>query len=207
MLMLALVFLFLFPVYRLITIIHRRGKAIDIKARNRRNVRTLAVLGSGGHTTEMIRIINSLDECFAPLCLVQADTDRHSGAMAREKIKDKHFSLYKVPRAREVKQPWTTTVLTTVKAVVQSIPIVFDIRPDLLLLNGPGTCIPVVIAAILLQLATSHDVKIVFIESFCRVDKLSMTGQLLYYSVADLTLVQWSQLCRSYPRAKYRGKF
>ena len=100
MLMLALVFLFLFPVYRLITIIHRRGKAIDIKARNRRNVRTLAVLGSGGHTTEMIRIINSLDECFAPLCLVQADTDRHSGAMAREKIKDKHFSLYKVPRAR-----------------------------------------------------------------------------------------------------------
>merc|ERR1712242_16322 len=206
--MLALIFLFLFPVYRLLTIVYRRGRAVDIKAkRGTQNVRVVAVLGSGGHTTEMIRIINSLDDCFSPLCLVQADTDKHSGPMAREKIKDKHFRLYKVPRAREVKQSWATSVLSTLKAVIHSIPIVFDLRPDLLLLNGPGTCIPIVIAAIILQLATSHDVKIVFIESFCRVDKLSMTGQMLYHTVADLTLVQWPQLLVNYPRAKYRGKF
>ena len=101
MIMIALIFLFLFPVYRLLTIVYRRGRAIDIKAkRGTQNVRVVAVLGSGGHTTEMIRIINSLDDCFSPLCLVQADTDKHSGPMAREKIKDKHFRLYKVPRAR-----------------------------------------------------------------------------------------------------------
>ena len=103
MIMLALIFLFLFPVYRLVTILYRRGRPVDLKAkRGSKNVRTVAVLGSGGHTTEMIRIINSLDDCFSPLCLVQADTDKHSGSMAREKIKEKSFKLFKVPRARSV---------------------------------------------------------------------------------------------------------
>ena len=46
------------------------------------------------------------------------------------------------------------------KAILYAIPIIYEDRPDLLLLNGPGTCIPIVIAALLLQLTTSHDVKI-----------------------------------------------
>ena len=47
----------------------------------------------------------------------------------------------------------------------------------------------------------------VFIESFCRVERLSMTGKILYHTIADLTLVQWPQLLQTYPRAKYKGKF
>ena len=53
--------LFLFPIYRAIQIFYRRGRAIDIRARRGvSHVRVCAVLGSGGHTTEMIRII----KCF-----------------------------------------------------------------------------------------------------------------------------------------------
>jgi beta-1,4-N-acetylglucosaminyltransferase len=234
MLILALIFLFIFPCFRLIKIIFRRGLPVNLAqirhasqtgshnrtmgvpevhvSNNRKNkpevnVRVCAVLGSGGHTTEMIRIVKCLDDCFTPLCLVQADTDRHSTKMAQENLKEKKYSINLIPRAREVKQSWWTTLLSTSKAIVASIPIIFDYRPDLLLLNGPGTCIPIVIAAILLQLTTNHDVKIVFIESFCRVESLSLTGKLLYHTVADVTLVQWPQLLQSYPRVKYRGKF
>ena len=62
--------------------------------------------------------------------------------------------------SREVKQSWLSTVFSTLKAILYAIPIIYEDRPDLLLLNGPGTCIPIVIAALLLQLTTSHDVKI-----------------------------------------------
>merc|ERR1712062_328495 len=214
MLILALTFLFIFPCYRLIKLILRRGRSVDLAAirhgtgnKSDVKVRVCAVLGSGGHTTEMIRIVQCLDDCFTPLFLIQADTDRHSAKVAQEKLKNKKYSINLIPRAREVKQSWWTTVLSTMKAILVSIPIIFDVRPDLLLLNGPGTCIPIVIASILLQVTTNHDVKIVFIESFCRVESLSLTGKLLYHSVADITLVQWPQLLQHYPRAKYRGKF
>lgn len=208
MLLIAGIFLFLFPIYRMIQIFIRRGRSIDIYARRGvRNVRVCAVLGSGGHTTEMVRIIKCLDDCFTPLCLVQADTDKHSAKMAQEHLTNKQYSLKLIPRAREVKQSWSSTIFSTLKAILYAIPIIYEDRPDLLLLNGPGTCIPIVIAALLLQLTTSHDVKIVFIESFCRVERLSMTGKILYHTIADLTLVQWPQLLQTYPRAKYKGKF
>lgn len=168
-------------------------------------MRVLAVLGSGGHTTEMLRIVKILDDEFMPLSFVYAETDKHSLDQVKEVI-EKPYSIRTIPRAREVKQSWKSTVLSTLRAIFHAIPIMFDLRPDLLLLNGPGTCIPLVIAAFVLQLTTNHDVKIVFIESFCRVERLSMTGRLLY-PISDIFFVQWPELLASYPRAIYRGKF
>lgn len=50
------------------------------------------------------------------------------------------------------------------------------------------------------------DPDIVFVESFCRVQKLSLTGRLLYY-IADKFIVQWTQLLVKNPRAEYLGDF
>ena len=61
---------------------------------------------------------------------------------------------------REVKQSWLSTVVSTARAIFHAIPIVFDVRPDLLLVNGPGTCIPIILASLLLQITTNHDVKL-----------------------------------------------
>ena len=79
--------------------------------------------------------------------------------------------------------------------------LVLQEKPSLLLVNGPGTCIPVAFC-------------VVFIESFCRVQKcelwkgfmcrLSVSGYLLYY-VADSFLVQWPQLQKKYSRSVYLG--
>lgn len=98
--------------------------------------------------------------------------------MAKQKI-IKPYKLQVIPRAREVKQTWSSTLLSTAKAIFASIPVVFDDRPDLLLLNGPGTCIPIVIASFCLQLFTNHDVKLgmcvsvflalTWLSSLCRV--------------------------------------
>ncbi len=168
--------LVLFPFYRLVKIlIFQRGKPCTVAQRRGGSVRVMAVLGSGGHTTEMLRILSVLgtlkliarkkrlqlssDNEFGPITVVVAETDRQSTFMAKQKL-IKPYKLQVIPRAREVKQSWSSTILSTAKAIFSSIPVVFDDRPDLLLLNGPGTCIPIVIASFCLQLFTNHDVKL-----------------------------------------------
>lgn len=46
--------------------------------------------------------------------------------------------------------------------------------------------------------------KIIFIESFARVDNPSLTGKLVY-KFADLFIVQWEELLSYYPKAVYTG--
>jgi beta-1,4-N-acetylglucosaminyltransferase len=54
------------------------------------------------------------------------------------------------------------------------------------------------------QILGIKHIHIVYVESFARVQTLSLTGKLLYY-VVDSFLVQWSELVVKYPRAVYNG--
>ena len=67
-----------------------------------------------------------------------------------------------------------------------------------------GTCVAICYAAFLLRFLGLSDSHIVFVESVCRVQKLSLTGRLLY-PIADKFLVQWPQLLQKCPRAEYLG--
>ena len=50
-----------------------------------------------------------------------------------------------------------------------------------------------------------RDVKMVYVESICRVEGLSLSGKLLYY-LADHVVVQWPELQRKYPRTTFLGR-
>jgi len=110
-----------------------------------------------------------------------------------------------LPRSREVGQSWITSAAMTAYASFYAIGYVFYYRPRLLLLNGPGTCVPVALAAWLARLLGVADTGIVFVESAARVGQLSMTGKILYYSVADRVLVQWKGLTKIYRTTEYCG--
>lgn len=72
-------------------------------------------------------------------------------------------------------------------------------RPTAVVSTGAEIAIPAFLLGKMLGL------KLVFVESLCRVSKPSGTGFLLY-PLADLFLVQWSQLARRYGRrAEYAG--
>lgn len=76
--------------------------------------------------------------------------------------------------------------------------------PLILLSFYTGTCVPICFAAFSLRLLGLCDPTIVFAESFCRVETLSLTGKLLY-PIADKFLVLWPQLAEKHPRAEYAG--
>lgn len=73
------------------------------------------------------------------------------------------------------------------------------------LCNGPGTCVPLCITGLLLRILGIKKVGIVYVESICRVQTLSLSGRILYL-VSDYFFVQWSSLRDKYPKAIFLGR-
>ena len=120
--------------------------------------RTLVVLGSGGHTSEMLHMVSQLDSAlYDPIVYVVADTDHTSiqrlRANATLSASKNATIIHKIPRSREVGQSFTSSFVTTIYALVHSIVLTIQIRPELVLCNGPGTCVPIVLGAWLIRMA------------------------------------------------------
>mmetsp|Transcript_31693 Transcript_31693/g.48595 ORF Transcript_31693/g.48595 Transcript_31693/m.48595 type:complete len:256 (+) Transcript_31693:43-810(+) len=212
---LALVVLFLRIIFMAVVICSRRRKHPSTRQRgNRRRdgtMKTLVVLGSGGHTTEMLQLLKTLDtqERYTPLIFVVATTDDTSEkrikafSTAGNDDDDSKSTLqpdmiYKIPRSREVGQSYLTSIVTTLYSFPCAFYIVGQVRPNLLLCNGPGTCLPIAIATFVYRMLGIVEGNIVFVESFCRVCSLSLTGKLLY-PIADMFVVHWDELHQRYP--------
>jgi len=71
-------------------------------------------------------------------------------------------------------------------------------RPDVIISCGAGPAVPFAVVAKMIGM------KIVFIETFCAVDKPTLTGRLLY-PFADLFIYQWETLATAYPKGVYGG--
>lgn len=71
-------------------------------------------------------------------------------------------------------------------------------KPDVIITTGALVAFPFCF------IAKRMRIKVVYIESFARVNNSSLTGKLVY-PFADLFLVQWEPLLKIYPKAKYVG--
>ena len=113
-----------------------------------------------------------------------------------------------IPRSREVGQPYLTSVWTTLVALAACMRLVWRVRPDLLLVNGPGTCLPLVAAAVAARRVGRSKTRVAYVESIARTEALSLTGRLLFgLRLADLFFVQWEGLAAKLgPRAMYAGR-
>lgn len=237
-------------------------------------IKTLVVLGSGGHTTEMLKLSQSLQsKHYKPIIYVVADSDVLSRAKlenlfmrTEEKGQTKNvpsdekktnddsadvelvdgtntvqsrYNLRKrttsnsfhvngkhsdppkspdippppmhkliiesIPRSRDVGQSYFTSIFTTLRATAYSFIVVLRHRPDLILVNGPGSCVPICVSGLVLRILGACNGRITFVESLCRVKTLSLSGKLLYW-ITDDFLVQWPELKEKYPKSQYLGR-
>lgn len=212
----ALTALVLLILIRFLYVVHRSGKLLHGKSQ--RSYSTLIVLGSGGHTAEMLNLLSVLQkDRFAPRFYIAAATDNMSLQKARlmeDSLIDvagvkvgktaKYLQIY---RSREVGQSYVTSVWTTLVATTHALYLMIQLRPEVILCNGPGTCIPLCAIAFLFKVLGIRWSSIFYMESIARVKRLSLSGLLLYkLRVADQFFVQWPQLQRKYPRAEYVGR-
>lgn len=103
---------------------------------------------------------------------------------------------------KQVGQGSISSIVSSARALLASIALMYQEKPSLLLCNGPGTCVPVCVAAKLL--IPVMKCRVVFIESIARVESLSLSGKLLLYlRLADAVCVQWQKLTMQHPGVIY----
>lgn len=85
-----------------------------------------------------------------------------------------------------------------IKSFFQSFYILRKEKPDIILSTGALSTFPICLLGKLMRK------KVIYIESFARVDTASLTGKLMY-KIADLFIVQWEELLEIFPKAMYGG--
>ncbi|MCX8182327.1 MAG: UDP-N-acetylglucosamine transferase subunit ALG14 [Candidatus Methanomethyliaceae archaeon] len=156
-------------------------------------MKILAVLGSGGHTAQIIKLIELLGDQFDYQYMVGFG-DVLSVSRIRRKGK-----VYFVHRARDHGDDLLTTAFKVMRLFFESLFVIISAKPDAVISAGPGLAVPISI------LGKIFGKKVIFLESWSRVYRGSTAGRILYH-FADLFFVQWSELKRVYPRAIYAGR-
>ncbi|CAI4055403.1 N-acetylglucosaminyldiphosphodolichol N-acetylglucosaminyltransferase anchoring subunit ALG14 SKDI_02G1760 [Saccharomyces kudriavzevii IFO 1802] len=184
---------------------------------SKKPLKIFVFLGSGGHTGEMLRLLQNYNDLLLDKSTVYVG---YSDQASKQKFARlmKNFGhckvqYYEFMKAREVKATLLQSVKSIIGTLVQSFVHVIQIRfamcgsPHLFLLNGPGTCCIIsfwlkLIELIVLFLDSSH---IVYVESLARINTPSLTGKILYWMV-DEFIVQWQELRDNcLPRSKWFG--
>ena len=156
-------------------------------------MKLLIVLGSGGHTKEMLRLVDLLGSGYEYSYLVCADDE-----LSVQKI-GTPGSVHRMIRPRLLNIGLLTIALRTLWAAGQAFRALWHTRPHAIISAGPGIAVPACI------LAKCLGIKVIYIETGSRVFALSMSGKILYH-FADLFFVQWEELLSLHPKAIYAGR-
>lgn len=82
--------------------------------------------------------------------------------------------------------------------ILKSLIIFFKEKPDIVISTGVLATIPMCVIAKIFRK------KLIYIESFAKINSPTLTGKLLY-KYADEFYIQWEELVKFYPSAIYKG--
>lgn len=153
----------------------------------------LYILGSGGHTAQMIELSKQLGNNINYFYLIQKDDNISS---SKTIYSGKKIFVF---RCRKIKDSKLKSFFKTVALFFKAISILKKNKIDVIISAGPGIAIPFCFAGKLLKK------KIIFIESWSRINTRSISGRLIY-PIADLFFVQWKENLKNYPKAKFCGR-
>ena len=194
------------------TNVDRKDRSLKELQGNIEGKRIMIFLGSGGHTAEMMRILEGANLSNLERTWVASSGDSSSLLKCKKYEEESHsLSKYKanyvtIDRARSVGQSSLLSITSTAKSTISIIEALYPFTklPSVLLLDGPGTCVPLAYVVILLKFLGFCKTKIIYIESLARVAQLSWSGKLTL-PIADRFIVQWEQLSYKHKRAEYYG--
>lgn len=156
--------------------------------------KVLVALGMGGHTSQILRLVDGMDNKHE-LCYLICTDDKTSKAKIR-----KPGPIYYMKNPRDMKDKFLGKVaLKMVPATLDVIKVLRHSKPDVVLCSGPSMAIP------LFWIAKLFRIKTVFLESWVRVHNKSQAGKFVY-PITDLFFIQWKSMIHQYPKAKYKGR-
>ena len=167
---------------------------------------TAFLLGSGGHTGELCQLIaNFRVEDVERGHVITTQGDKSSSGFFRDtlqsqKAKDyesimEKTTFYVVSRTNQVKQSYLTAVFTGLRSLASVLCLVMGslLNATHFVCNGPGTCLPFIVVFRVLRVLGVCKTMVILVESWCRVERLSLTGKLAR-PLVDHMVVHWPEL-------------
>ncbi|KAI1807769.1 glycosyltransferase family 1 protein [Daldinia bambusicola] len=191
------------------------------------------VCGSGGHTAELVKMVERSIKSEGPnshrrWAIGYGDEVSYNKVMNFERHLHARFNAYNLHagtfdirffrRGRAVHQSWWTTIFSVGQCASDAYDILNDRPPNnrgipkgtypgVVVTDGPGTGFVFMLIAYLMKFfgfAPVDSLKCVFVESWARVNSLSFSGKLVeYFQLSDLFIVQHTPLHQRYPRQTY----
>ena len=167
------------------------------KNANNDNKKILVILGEGGHTFHMVRLVEMLGDKYTYDYMI----------LKRDKISQnmitKEGKIFKVTLPRKLKSGIIMALYQNVRCFVETLRILIKSKPYVILSGGGGGGITL-LAFLLGKLIGK---KTIFLEDMCRVYSKSMSGKIIEkFNLADLFFVQWGSMKKLYPNAIYVGR-
>lgn len=153
----------------------------------------LIVLGEGGHSKEMLALVDLLGPAHEYAYALTKEDTLSAGKISLDGPR------YRVIRPRSKDDPAWVATLKLALCFWQTLAVVWRAQPEAVLSSGPAVAIPFAFWARVLGKA------VIFVETGSRVHRLSLTGRLMR-RLADLYFVQWPELRAVYPKAIYAGR-
>lgn len=156
--------------------------------------KVLVVLGMGGHTSQILRLVKSLGDSYQYEYIIGHDDQT---SVKKIPFPGKVYKMYN-PRLMTDKS-LVKVFFNMFPATIDAYKILNKAKPHTIISAGPALTIP------LFWLAKLKRIKTIFIESWVRVHHGSQTGRFVY-PVTDRFLVQWETMKKRYPKAIYAGR-
>ena len=152
----------------------------------------LFVLGGGGHTRQLLPLVESLKEKYSLEFVIRKD-----GKPGKNKLEGR---IFRISNPRPMDNPRKIkTIYRLIPYTLEAIRILGQSRAEAIIICGPAISIPL---AFLGKLFFRK--KIIFIESWSRVKSKSLSGKLIW-RFSDKVFVQWEEN-RCYKNAIYAGR-
>lgn len=136
---------------------------------------------------------------FEQLMMLKPLMEKYDSFILTEKTKyaskNSDIPVFFVP---QVNRHEKTMVFNLLKNIFLSIKIFAKEKPDVVICTGVLAIIPMCLIAKLCRK------KLIYIESFAKINSPTLTGKLMY-KFADKFYVQWESMLKCYPKAIYKG--
>jgi UDP-N-acetylglucosamine:LPS N-acetylglucosamine transferase len=155
-------------------------------------MKVLVILGDGGHTAEILKLLDLLGPHYEYTYMISVEDLISENKIVWE------GPVYRTPLPLG-KYKTSRTLSRVIKASLAQLKILLKVRPQAILTSGANIAIPICIFGRL------SGTKVIYIETGSRVYHLSSTGKVMYW-IANLFFVQWEPLQEKYPKAIYAGR-
>jgi beta-1,4-N-acetylglucosaminyltransferase len=156
------------------------------------SMKVLVVLGGGGHSPEMLRLLELLGPTYEYSYMMMTTDSISEGKITWK------GPIYRVPMPLG-KHSSDRNPIRVIGPVLRQLIVLLRARPKAILSTGANIAVPISVFGRLMG------AKIIYIETGSRVYAMSSTGKLMY-RIAHLFFVQWEPLQKDYPRAIYAGR-